>query len=83
MHETYCLSPLGSLYRSTWFGGLVASPKDKKDYPGITINSKLYSELPNTLTITPLKVHLEFYIKKVRVDIICHRLLSYKIENLG
>ena len=36
-----CLSLLGSLYRSTWLGGQVASLRDKEGYPGITINPKL------------------------------------------
>jgi len=39
----YCLSHLRWLYRSTWLGGQVVSPspRDKEDYPGITINPKL------------------------------------------
>jgi len=32
---------LGGIYRSTWLGGQVASPRDKECYPEITINSKL------------------------------------------
>jgi len=41
MRELYCLSPFGWLYRSTWHGEQVASPRDKEGYPGITINLKL------------------------------------------
>ena len=41
MRGMYCLSLLGSLYRSTWFGGQVASPRDKEGYSRIAINSKL------------------------------------------
>jgi len=41
MRGMYCLSHLGSLYRSTWLGGQVASLRDKEGYPGITINPKL------------------------------------------
>jgi len=37
----YCIEPLGRIYRSTWLGGQVASPRDKEGYSGITINSKL------------------------------------------
>jgi len=33
--------PLGRIYRITWLGGQVASPRDKEGYPGITINPKL------------------------------------------
>jgi len=38
-----CIVPLGQIYRSTWLGGQVASPrdKDKEGYPGITIDPKL------------------------------------------
>ena len=37
----YCIESLGRIYRSTWLGGQVASPRDKEGYPGITINPKL------------------------------------------
>ena len=37
----YCIEPLGRIYRSTWLGGQVTSPRDKQGYPGITINPKL------------------------------------------
>ena len=41
MRGMCCIEPLGRIYWSTWLGGQVASPRDKEDYPGITINSKL------------------------------------------
>ena len=41
MWSMYYLSPLGGIYKSTWLGGQVASPRDKEGYPGITINPKL------------------------------------------
>jgi len=51
MWSMYCIEPLGRIYRSTWLGGQVASPRDKKGYPGITINPKLtIFGVANTLT---------------------------------
>ena len=41
MWSMYCIEPLGRIYRSTWLGGQVVSPRDKEGYPGITINPKL------------------------------------------
>jgi len=41
MSGMYCIEPLRRIYRSTWLGGQVASPRDKEGYPGITINPKL------------------------------------------
>jgi hypothetical protein len=41
LRAMYCIEPLGRIYRSTWLGGQVASPRDKEGYPGITINPKL------------------------------------------
>ena len=41
MCRMYCIELLGQIYRSTWLGGQVASPRDKEGYPGITINLKL------------------------------------------
>jgi len=41
MHVMYCIGSLGRIYRSTWLGGQIASPRDKEGYPEITINPKL------------------------------------------
>ena len=41
MWSMYCIEPLGRIYRSTWLGGQIASPRDKEGYSGITINPKL------------------------------------------
>jgi len=41
MWSMYCIEALGRLYRTTWLGGQVASPRDKEGYPGITTNPKL------------------------------------------
>jgi hypothetical protein len=30
MRGMYCIEPLGRIYRSTWLGGQVASPRDKE-----------------------------------------------------
>ena len=36
----YFIESLGRIYRSTWLGGQVVSPRDKEGYLGITINPK-------------------------------------------
>jgi hypothetical protein len=41
MQWMYCIEPLGWYIWSTRLAGQVASPRDKKDYLGITINPKL------------------------------------------
>ena len=41
MWSMYCIEPLERIYRSTWLGGQVASPRNKEGCPGITINPKL------------------------------------------
>ena len=30
MWSMYCIEPLGGIYKSTWLGGQVASPRDKE-----------------------------------------------------
>ena len=36
MRSMYCIEPLGRYIQSIWLGGQVASPRDKKGYPGMS-----------------------------------------------